>query len=427
MEEGNLHLKVHKGVSEKFAKALKTIKSIGISSEAMRLRKTIAMDISQYPTHELIPLLQEEGLKSLASTPIIFKDSILGVINIAYHKPHTFSQDELNMFSSIGNELGVAIENARLFKELEQHNKTIEALYSVGMVVSQSLDLNIIFKNALSKILEITGMDAGGIYLLENEELSLKTYTSSEFSEIFSMIKAEQVSRIAIETGESVMLNIKESNLLLKKGICSVVSTPLVAKAKVIGVMIFVNRRRCFFSQHDLELLASIGSQMGVAIENARLFNELEQHHRMLQTLYSIESLVSRSLNLEKIFEVALSKALEVTDADAGTLYSFDGEVLHLETFKGLSSEFKEHAMIRKMGEGIPGIVAQSKKPVTMDISQFPSSFLRPYVEKEGLVSFIGTPLLSKGKMVGAMALGTKKKRIFTQDDLDLMYSIGNV
>ncbi|MBU4077317.1 MAG: GAF domain-containing protein, partial [Euryarchaeota archaeon] len=92
----------------------------------------------------------------------------------------------------------------------------------------------------------------------------------------------------------------------------------------------------------------------------------------------------------------------------------------------GLSPEFKEKALIRKMGEGIPGIAAQSKKPITMDISQFPSPLLLPYVRKEGLVSFIGTPLMAKGKVVGALALGTKKKQIFTKDDLDLLFSIGN-
>lgn len=208
-----------------------------------------------------------------------------------------------------------------------------------------------------------------------------------------------------------------------------------MAKGKVLGAMTFTNHEYRLFSQNDLDLLASIGSQIGVAIQNATLFSELEKHHKMLGALYAIESVVSRSLNLEEIFDVALAKALEVTKTEAGTLYSLNGGVLHLEAgevlrleaIKGLSPEFKEKALIRKMGEGIPGIAAQSKKPITMDISQFPSPLLLPYVRKEGLVSFIGTPLMAKGKVVGALALGTKKKQIFTKDDLDLLLSIGNV
>jgi signal transduction histidine kinase len=146
----------------------------------------------------------------------------------------------------------------------------------------------------------------------------------------------------------------------------------------------------------------------------------------MLKTLYSIESVVSRSLDLEEIYKLALSKALEVTDTDAGTLYSFDGEVLRLEACEGLCPEFKKKAVIRKVGDGIPGIAVESKKPISLAITEFPSPPLLPYMTREGLVSFIGTPLLSKEKVVGALALGTKKKQIFTQDDLDILLSIGN-
>lgn len=434
----NMHLKVHKGVSQKFVEALKTIKiGTGVSGRAMELRKPVAIDISQHPTPSLIPLLQEEDVKFLASTPIISKGKVLGAINLHYHRSYTFSQEELDIFASIGNELGVAIENARLFSELERHDKTIETLYAIDRVVSQTLDLDTIFRDALSKVLEVTEIEAGGVYLLEEdgETLSLKHYqgVSPELAQAFSETKVGQgVSGMAVKSGKPAILDVEkypnpeQLPLLVKDGILSLVSTPLIAKGKVVGAMTFVNRKRRSFSQDDLDLLASIGSQIGVAIENARLFNELEQHHKMLETLYSIESVISRSLNLEEVFNVALSKALEVTDTEAGTLYSFDGDVLRLEACEGLCPEFKKKAIIRKMGDGIPGIAVQSKKPITMDITQFPSPPLLPYMTKEGLVSFIGTPLMSKGKVVGALALGTKKKRIFTQDDLDLLFSIGN-
>jgi signal transduction histidine kinase len=437
-EDGDLLLKVHKRFSHKFVEALKIIKpGIGVSGLAVELRKPVGIDIPQYPTPDLIPLLQDEGVKSLASTPIIFKGKILGTISIHFCRSHNFSQEEMDIFASIGNELGVVIENVHLFSELQRHDKTLETLYSIDRVVSQTLDLDTIFRDALSKALEVTEIEAGGVYLLEEdgETLSLKNFkgVSPELANAFSKTKVGQgVSGMAVESGKPVTLDVEKYPrpelipLLVKDGIFSLISTPLIAKGKAFGAMTFVNRRHRSFSHDDLDLLASIGSQIGVAVENARLFSELERHHEMLKALYAIESVVSRSLNLEEIFNVALSKVLEVTDTETGTLYSFDGEVLRLEAFKGLSSEFIEKAIIRKMGEGIPGIAAQLKKAITMDISQFPSSNLLSYVKKEGLVSFIGTPLLSKGKVVGALALGRKKKLAFTQGDLDLLFSIGN-
>ncbi len=437
-EDSNLHLKVHKGLSQKFVNAIKTIKvGVGVSGLAVELRKPIAIDISQHPNAGFIPVLQEEGVKSLASTPIIFKDKVLGTINIHYRRSHTFSQDELDIFASIGNELGVAIENAILLSELERHDKTIEALYAIDRVVSQTLDMDTIFRDALTKSMEITETDSGGILLLEEdgETLSLRAHQglSQEYARAMSKIKVGQgVTGMAAKSGKPVTLDITKYPspellpFVVKEGQVSFVGVPLIAKGKVVGAMGLAYKSPRFISQDYLDLLASIGSQIGAAVENAKLFSELEKHHKMLEALYTIESVVSRSLNLEEIFNVALSKALEVTETEAGTLYSMNGDVLNLKAVVGFSPEFKEKANIRKIGEGIPGIAAQLKKPVTMDISQFPSPHLLPYVMQEGLVSFIGTPLMSKEKVVGAMALGTKKKRIFTQDDLDLLFSIGN-
>ncbi len=178
-------------------------------------------------------------------------------------------------------------------------------------------------------------------------------------------------------------------------------------------------------SKDEMGELASSFNNMAYELQNKS--SEMKKINQELTGLYTITKTVSQSLDLEEIFKVALSKALEVTDTEAGTLYSFDGDILRLQADTGLSKEFKEKALYRKIGEGIPGIAAQLKKPITMDISRFPSPNLLPFIEKEGLVSFIGTPLMSKGSVVGAIGLGTSKKRIFTEEDLDLLFSIGNV
>ncbi|MDP2767426.1 MAG: GAF domain-containing protein, partial [Candidatus Methanoperedens sp.] len=438
-EKGDLMLKIQKGLSQEFANAINKIKmGDGITGNAAKMQKPETLDIARYPSYELLPHLKKEGIVSLASTPLIAKGKVLGAMTFSNRKQRIFSKDDLDLLVSIGSQIGVAIENARLFSELQRHDKTLEALYAIDRVVSQTLELESLFKNALSKALEVTETEAGGIYLLEEdgETLSLKNHSglSSELASAFSKLKVGQgVSGMAVKLEKPVAMDIagypspEMLAPLIKDGIVFIASAPLIAKGKVLGAITLADRGYRSFSPEYLDLLASIGSQIGVAIQNAKLFSELERSHKTLKALYAIESVVSRSLNLEEIFNVALSKALEVTDSETGTLYSLDGEVLRLKAIAGLSPEFKEKAIIRKMGEGIPGIAAQSKKPVTMDISQFPSPTLLPYVKKEGLVSFIGTPLMSKGKVVGALALGTKKKRIFTQDDLDLMLSIGNV
>ena len=377
-------------------------------------------------------------IRSALALPLNFKGKTIGALGIYFINPHHYEEKEINLLTSFAYQGAAAIDNAHLFSELQRHDKTLETLYAIDRAISETLDLDTIFQKSLSKAMEVTETEAGGIYLLEEdgETLSLKAKigVSTELAAALEKIRVGQgVSGTAVSSGKPVTLDITRYpspellSPLVNEGIVSLVGVPLAAKGKVLGAMTLANRRSRYFSSDDLDLLASIGSQIGVAIQNATLFGELEKHHRVLGALYAIENVVSRSLDLEEIFKVALSKVLEVTDTETGTLYSFDGEVLRLEAHQGLSSEFIERAGVRKMGEGIPGIAAQKKKAITMEVSQFPSPLLLPYVTKEGLVSFIGTPLLSKGKVVGALALGKKKKLAFTQDDLELLFSIGNV
>lgn len=377
-------------------------------------------------------------IRSVLALPLKFKDKTYGVLGVFLSYPHEYKEEEIKLLTSFANEVASAIDSSYLFTELQHHGKRLEILYDIGTAVSQSLNLKAVFSDSLSKILVVTGADGGSIHLLDKdgETLHLKSHQgiSDEFVRAVSKLKIGQgATGLAVQSGRPATFDVSKYPSpeilpsLLKEGVVSIASTPLIAKGKVLGALTLEFHKLHPFTRDDMDLLFSIGGQIGVAIENSRLFTELDQHHKMLRTLYSIESVVSKSLNLEEIFEVALSKALEVTDTGAGTLYSYDGEVLHLEALKGLSDEFREKAIIRNMGEGIPGMAAQSQKPVSVEISQFPSHFLLPYVEKEGLISFIGTPLMSKGKVVGAMALGTREKRTFTQEDLDLLFSIGNV
>ncbi|HEY9246451.1 MAG TPA: GAF domain-containing protein [Candidatus Methanoperedens sp.] len=356
----------------------------------------------------------------------------IGEGNLDYRIDIT-SSDEMGELARSFNNMASELRNKTI--SMRRKTQELSALYAVARTVSQSLNLDDVLSDTLNTILQIMGADSGGIYLIENDNMHLKVHqgVSQKFVEVLKTTKiGTGMSGRAMELRKSVASDVSQHPipglipLLKEEDIKFLASTPIISRGNILGAINLHYHRSYTISQEELDIFASIGNELGIAIENSRLFRELEQHDKMLETLYSIESVISRSLNLEEVFNVALSKALEVTDTEAGTLYSFDGDILRLEACAGLCPEFKKKAVIRNIGDGIPGIAVQSRKPITMDVSQFPSPPLLPYMTKEGLVSFIGTPLMSKGKVVGALALGTKKKRIFTRDDLDLLFSIGN-
>jgi len=117
----NMVLRVHRGLSPAFAEAVGRIRlGEGVSGQAVALRRPVAMDMTEYPTSRLAPILVALGIKYMASAPVISRGQVVGAINVGSHREWPFTQEELNLLGSIGQQVGASIENARLFKQVER-------------------------------------------------------------------------------------------------------------------------------------------------------------------------------------------------------------------------------------------------------------------------------------------------------------------
>ncbi len=384
-------------------------------------------------------IVERLNMRSILVVPLVLGEKTLGTMQLSsIGEVKDFNAEEIGICRTIANQVAIAIENAGLYSELKQHDKTLEILFEIDRVVSQSLYLDDLLREAITKTIQVTSSDAGWIYLLEEdgETLSLKTYEgiSQELAQAASKLKMGQgVSGMAVEAGKPVIMDIENYPyedilpLMVKDNITSLAGIPLVAKGKVLGAMTLSNSSHRIFSSDDIEVLSSIGIQIGVAVENARLYSELKRHDRTLESLFEIDRVVSQSLDLDEIFRESLAKTLQVMPADVGAIYLLDEELkmLTLKTYSGISDEFARAVSKLKVGEGIAGAAARTKKPFVTDIDHFQDRELLPYLEKEGLVTLVSTPLIAKGRVVGAMNLANRRRSIFSKEDLDVLASIG--
>ncbi len=384
-------------------------------------------------------IAEQLNMRTILVVPLVLGDKTHGTMQLSsLGDIKEFTDEDISICQTIANQVAIAIENAHLFSELRYHDKTLETLFEIDRVVSKSLDLDELLKEAITKTIQVTSSDAGWIYLLdeEGENLVLKTYIgiSQELADTASKLKVGQgVSGLAVGSGEPVIMDIENYPyprlipLMVKNGITSLAGLPLIAKGKVVGAMVLSNRRHRIFTKQDIDVLASIGSQIGVAVENARLYSELKRHDQIMESLFEIDRVVSQSLDLETIFKEALAKTIQVTFADAGAIYLLesDGTKLRLKTSIGISETFADAVSEIKFGEGIAGSAARSKKPTVTDIDHYSSRELLPFLEKEGIITLVGTPLIAKGMVVGAMNLANRRHRVFSKDDIDVLASIG--
>jgi len=164
--------------------------------------------------------------------------------------------------------------------------------------------------------------------------------------------------------------------------------------------------------------LASWGEELEAAVQ---------KRPRQLSVLYAIDRAAAQSLDLEEILNDSLDKILETLEVEAGGVYLLepDGETLTLRVHRGLPDEFVTNVRRIKLGEGISGRAAAEKKPITLDVAEYPTARLAPYIVQEGFQTLASTPLLSAGELVGALNVGTRRPRAFPPEEMELLTSIG--
>jgi signal transduction histidine kinase len=205
-----------------------------------------------------------------------------------------------------GDELeNLAIQFNHMAQQLHESYETLElrvalrtqeltALNSLAAVVSQSLDLNQILPDALEKTLEVMGMEAGAVFRLDEETETLLLVAQKNLSDELIQLSENlpldlSIVREVTELHRPISRYISDyapgpvKTILIKDGWTTVVSIPLMAQEKVLGAINALSQTKVQLSPEKLAVPASIGQQIGVAMDNARLFNQTLEYARQME------------------------------------------------------------------------------------------------------------------------------------------------
>jgi PAS domain S-box-containing protein len=298
-----------------------------------RRERVIVEDIATDPRWEgLRDLGLQYGLRACWSEPVFSANGqVVGTFAMYYRQPRAPTKAELNTIETAAHLVGVAVEKKRaeaalqsayqtLERRVEERTRELGTLNAISAVVNRSLDLTEILSDALNKTLEIIDMEFGAAYRLEENgngqgdhlHLNPLAYRGlSAQSMIYGAVLPLRGSaiEIAMTTGEPLVWEVETAPAhfgtkepLQKEGIRQVVSIPLMAKGKLVGALYLGTGKVRTIVPEQLSLLSAIGQQVGVAVENARLYEQAEQsaqvaersrlarelHDSVTQSLYSI-------------------------------------------------------------------------------------------------------------------------------------------
>jgi len=192
--------------------------------------------------------LPEDRFEAFLSAPVTAKNKVIGVINVQHREAYRHSDSEIKLLTIIGQQVGNAIENARLFAAAQKRAQQIENIMRVGETVSSNLYLEEILKLVVELASEMTNSSVCSIMLVDEEKQELVIQAARASSEEYLNKPPLKIGRSligrAVRGGKMVTIpdvasepDYQYPELAKKEGLKSLVSLPLVAKDQVLGVI----------------------------------------------------------------------------------------------------------------------------------------------------------------------------------------------
>ena len=242
-------------------------------------------DVSKDPRY--LPV--SDAVRAELCVPMIARNRVIGVIDVQSAKLGAFKEDERALLRLIGSRVGSAIDNAQLYRRAERQYRTIKTLSKISHEFSSILELEELLGKVASSVRGLINYDAFAILTVDEATKSLKHRVSIRFDErvqVDSIPLGKGITGAAVSSREIVRVHDTGADpryISSHPGILSEIAVPLIVKHRVIGVMDVESKRMGYFTEEHARTLALLAPSVAIALENARLYEELGERERAMQ------------------------------------------------------------------------------------------------------------------------------------------------
>ena len=287
----------------------------------------IASNASDDCRFKMFHNLPEDRHQAFLSVPLIVKHDIIGVINLQHKQPHRHRPHEVALMTTIGRQVGGAIETARLHAEVTRKARQVETLSEVSATITSGRLLDEILHLLVSMTAQMMGSTTCSIMLLDPERDELKIAATQSLSEMYrskpNLKVGQSISgRVLKERRPIAVLDVTKdpdymySDLARKEGLCSLLSVPMLVKDKPIGVINSYTAHEHLFSQEERKVLQSVANQAAIAIENTSLMEKSFEMQEALAVRKTVERakgvlMQSKRISEEEAFRLMQRQSMD--------------------------------------------------------------------------------------------------------------------
>ena len=282
-EKKQLDLAAYYGLSEKYANKGPVPYDASID-DALAGKAVSEYDVTEHRDSEYYKEAMEEGIRTILSVPLHFRNDIVGVLRLYSSKPIKYMDKDLDFMSAIADHTAIAIVNARHFaKEISKEKEYLRVFKEITKAISSTLEPEKVMNMIVSEIPKVMNVKAATIRLLDSAGEKLILVAANGLSQKYldrgpidsegnvrDALNEKPVAIYDVATDERIKYR-KEAD---EEGIRSILTVPVLARGKVIGILRLLTVEHREFSQQEIDFVASLAEVSGIAIQNATMYEK---------------------------------------------------------------------------------------------------------------------------------------------------------
>jgi two-component system, NtrC family, sensor kinase len=471
-EIGSLHLRegdvlVARGISNSDPKAAAYLRDtpVPINEHTNVGRSVLHGSVSNIADYKVGEGLRSQayqdviGFRSFLCVPLMRDGRGVGVFSLARRRVAQFSQRQIELLQTFADQAVIAIENARLFDEVRAKTRDLtEALQQqtatadVLKVISRSaFDLQPVLDTLVASAARLCDGYAGAVYLREGElfhakavygggpmflqflmEHPMKAGRQSMAPRVILSGKLEQIPDALLDP-EFVFPGLQRNNPAR-----AFIGVPLLRDGRLEGVFILTRNAPGLFSESEVNLLQTFADQAVIAIENVRLFEQVQAKTRDLSEALEQQTatadvlkVISRStFDLQTVLDTLVGSAARLCEAEKACIFQREGELYRWVSNFGFPDELVQYAQAHPFAAGpnsTTGRVALEGKPIQVaDVLADPDYTASEYQRLGNYRTNLGVPLLREGVPIGVFVMTREKVRPFNERQIELLQTFAD-
>jgi signal transduction histidine kinase len=405
------------------------------------------------------------GFRTLLSAPLMREGTPIGVIQLRRAEVSPFTDKQIALLQTFADQAVIAIENTRLFTELQEknralteaHDRVTEALEQqtatseiLNTIARAQTDVQPVFDTIVRSATSLCDAAFGTFYHFDGRLISLEAYhqlTDVELEtsrRVFprSAARDTAVGRAVVDARVVHIVDVREdpdygvASVQEALGYRTVLAVPLLRDRRPIGILAMWRREVRAFSDNQIALLQTFADQAVIAIENTRLFTELETRNRELTdsltqqtaTAEILRVISSSPADLQPVLDTVVQSAARYCGATDAQIWRRDGEGLRLVAHHGpLASPTGRILPVAR--ETITALSVLEQRAVHVpDIAAVAADFPRTWhhAQELGFHASVAVPLMREGAAIGALQLRRGEAGPFTDKQIELLHTFAD-